>query len=148
MAYKYRKNANHEKYGDVLKHLRKRKGIEKHKFSKMIIEAINTLNAYKSTNKEISNKNQRNKNQKEDNKRKEIQEKQNNADLKYALSIIEGRCYICGKPGHKSPQCKLKTKIPKEEWAITKAKQSHAMEIDKHMKQNNQSSTISLSESK
>ena len=42
----------------------------------------------------------------------------------------------------------MKTKIPKEEWAITKAKQTHAMEIDKHTNQNNQSSTISSSESK
>ena len=68
--------------------------------------------------------------------------------MEYIFSTIEGKCYICGKPGHKSPHCKLKTKIPKEEWAITKAKQSHAMEIDEHMNQNNQSSRISSSESK
>ena len=33
---------------------------------------------------------------------------------------LEGSCYCCGKRGHKSPQCKLKDKIPKAEWAINK----------------------------
>ena len=62
LAYKYLKNANHEKYGDVLKNLPKRKGIGKNEFPKTIVESINTLNAYKSMHKETSNKNQRNKN--------------------------------------------------------------------------------------
>ena len=33
---------------------------------------------------------------------------------------LEGKCYCCGKPGHKSPQCYMKSKIPREEWAINK----------------------------
>ena len=33
-VYKYLKNANHEKYGNILKHLRERKGIKKDKFPK------------------------------------------------------------------------------------------------------------------
>jgi hypothetical protein len=33
---------------------------------------------------------------------------------------MEGRCYCCGKPGHKSPTCRHKNK-PKDEWAINKA---------------------------
>ena len=143
-AYKYLKNANHEKYGDVLKHLRERKGIGKNEFPKTIIEAINTLNAFKSTNKEKSNKIQRNNNRKqEDDKNLEIQNKEENTNMRYTFSTIEGRCYICGKPGHKSPQCKMKAKIPKEEWAITKAKQSHAMAINESVEQNDQMSTIS-----
>ena len=53
--------------------------------------------------KETSNKNQRNKNWKgEDNKHEEMQEKPSNAEMKYTFSTIEGRCYIYGKPGHKS----------------------------------------------
>jgi hypothetical protein len=35
---------------------------------------------------------------------------------------IEGKCYCCGKGGHKSPMCRLKDKITKEEWDINKAK--------------------------
>ena len=35
-TYKYLKNANHEKYGNVLKHLRERKGIGKDEFPKKL----------------------------------------------------------------------------------------------------------------
>ena len=59
-AYKYLKNANHGKNGDVLKHLRKREDIGKKEFPKTIVESVNTLNSYKSTHKETSNNNQRN----------------------------------------------------------------------------------------
>ena len=26
------------------------------------------------------------------------------------------KCYCCGNPGHKSPECPWKNKIPKQEW--------------------------------
>ena len=32
------------------------------------------------------------------------------------LTQIEGRCYCCGKYGHKLPQYKLKDSKPKSEW--------------------------------
>jgi len=41
---------------------------------------------------------------------------------------MEGKCYCCGKPGHKSPKCPHKER-PREEWAIHKVKadeQAHA----------------------
>jgi hypothetical protein len=41
--------------------------------------------------------------------------------------MLEGKCWCCGKAGHKSPTCRDKNK-PKEEWAINKLKdkdQSH-----------------------
>ena len=41
-------------------------------------------------------------------------------DLTFAQ--LEGKCYCCGKPGHKSPQCAHKDK-PKPEWWINKAQQ-------------------------
>eukprot|EP00957_Ditylum_brightwellii_P138374 10547200-Ditylum_brightwellii.AAC.1 len=34
---------------------------------------------------------------------------------------MEGKCYCCGKPGHKSPQCSKRNTIPRDEWAINKA---------------------------
>ncbi|MGC8553781.1 MAG: hypothetical protein ACP5O7_13110 [Phycisphaerae bacterium] len=30
-------------------------------------------------------------------------------------------CFICGKPGHRSPQCPDKDNIPRNQWAIKKA---------------------------
>ena len=69
-------------------------------------------------------------------------------EMKYIFSTIEGNCHICGKPGHKSPPCELKNKIPREEWAITKAKQTHAMKIDEPVEQKTQHSSISSTESR
>jgi hypothetical protein len=40
---------------------------------------------------------------------------------------MEGKCYCCGKPGHRPSDCRQKEKIPKEEWVINKS-QSHTAE--------------------
>ena len=45
--------------------------------------------------------------------------------MNLSFAQLEGKCYCCGKAGHKSPTCRDKGK-PKEEWAINKAHQSHA----------------------
>jgi hypothetical protein len=42
--------------------------------------------------------------------------------LEMSFAMLEGKCCCCGKPGHNSPLCHLKDKIPKEDWAIIKAK--------------------------
>ena len=56
-------------------------------------------------------------------KEKEKASKENNKDeqeaLKLSFAQMEGRCYCCGKPDHKSPKCCYKNK-PKSEWAINK----------------------------
>jgi len=49
----------------------------------------------------------------------------NNADTPtLSFAQLEGKCYCCGKPGHKSPDCRKKAVIPRDEWAINKA-QAH-----------------------
>eukprot|EP00957_Ditylum_brightwellii_P017715 1334617-Ditylum_brightwellii.AAC.1 len=34
---------------------------------------------------------------------------------------MEGKCYCCGKTGHKSPQCTKKSTIARNDWAINKS---------------------------
>ena len=89
------------------------KGIGKDKLPKTIIDAINTLYTYKTMHKESINKNKRNHIQQgNENQNENTQESSNSMEMKYTFSTIEGKYYIRGKPGHKSPQCKLKNKIP------------------------------------
>ena len=64
------------------------------------------------------------------NKRKEQKPSGNannskNEDNPVVLSFaqLEGKCYCCGKPGHKSPECDKNDRIPKDEWAINKQQQ-------------------------
>ncbi|KAI2501792.1 Reverse transcriptase (RNA-dependent DNA polymerase) [Fragilaria crotonensis] len=46
-------------------------------------------------------------------------------EVNLSFAQLEGKCYCCGKAGHKSPSCREKDK-PKDKWAINKAQQSHA----------------------
>jgi len=48
-------------------------------------------------------------------------DKESNIAPKLTFAQMEGKCYCCGKGGHKSPQCHHKSR-PKEEWTINKAK--------------------------
>jgi hypothetical protein len=50
-------------------------------------------------------------------------------EINLSFAQMEGKCYCCGKPGHKSPTCRHKDK-PKDQWAINKASgQSHAQSV-------------------
>jgi hypothetical protein len=55
------------------------------------------------------------------------QAKQETEPEKISLSFaqMEGMCYCCSKPGHRSPQCHFKDR-PKAEWAMNMSQQSHA----------------------
>ena len=101
-AYKLVKNANKEKFGNVIKHLRERKGIGKDEFPKTMVSAINTLNTYKST--QSSNSYNSKAQVKSDSQNRHITNVNNNEEgLKFTFMNIEGRCYCCGQKGHKLP---------------------------------------------
>ena len=55
------------------------------------------------------------------------------------FAMLEGKCYCCGKTGHKSPTCRLKDKIAKEDWAINKAK-SNETEEQSHLNSHEETS--------
>ena len=48
-----------------------------------------------------------------------------------SFAQIEGKYYCCGKGGHKSPECRDKKRIPKDQWAINKV---HVEEKPKEVK--------------
>ena len=67
---------------------------------------------------------------KPNNSKKEVNNNNNNDNdevLQISMAQMDGKCYCCGKSGHKSPACRYKDK-PKAEWAINKSRnrqQSH-----------------------
>ena len=78
------------------------------------------------------------------NEKKERENNNNiNDDVMPRLAFtMSGKCYCCGKEGHKLPACQFKDKIPREEWVINKEQQQHAQtnnnnEMDNNSSQNN-----------
>jgi hypothetical protein len=59
-----------------------------------------------------------------------------------SFATIEGKCYCCGKGGHKSPACRMKDKIPKDEWAINKAKVSEQSHVTTEVKSDTSSQEV------
>jgi hypothetical protein len=66
-----------------------------------------------------------------DNNKKSKDDKEDKDEQEVPMSFVqlEGRCYCCGKPGHRSPDCQKKDKISQEEWAINKVEASHIPSI-------------------
>lgn len=54
-------------------------------------------------------------------KRDGVKQESQNPNLSFAQ--MEGKCYCCGKSGHKSPECRYNNK-PKKEWTINRMKSS------------------------
>ena len=123
-AYKFLKNANPQKYGQVIKHLKDRKSIGKDEFPKTLTLAINTLstqNYEKDRNSINNNNNQNNNKEKNSYKDDRSEHEKKTENPTYTFATMEYKCYCCGGKGHKSPQCPLKDKIPKTDWAFNKA---------------------------
>ena len=107
MAFTYLHNADQAKYGSLLKGLRTQMSLGQNQYPKTITEANNVL----SNHRFDSGSSKKGKSSDDEDDKAEA------PSLSFAQ--LEGKCYCCGKPGHKSPSCRHKNR-PKEEWAINK----------------------------
>jgi hypothetical protein len=119
-AYLYLENADQDKYGTILNNLNSQKSLGNDQFPRTIVETNNVLSNHKF---DVIKKKQENQNTHHlrANPHKNKEKDKQSTPLSFAQ--MEGRCYCCGKPGHKSPDCRSKDKTPKDEWAINKAQQ-------------------------
>ena len=123
LAYLYLDNADKTKYGSILTGLITQQSLGNNQYPKSVTEANNVLSNHRFDvmPKTIA----KNKSQGEGNKNQDSKDDgREDEDVNLSFAQLEGKCYCCGKAGHKSPSCRDKNK-PKEEWAINKA-QSHA----------------------
>jgi hypothetical protein len=125
LAYLYLENSDQTKYGSLLIGLNTQQSLGNNQYPKTITEANNVLSNHKFDSTTTAKKFEKTDKEKD----RVLIEKPKDEELVLSFSPIEGKCYCCGKGGHRLPQCKLKNR-PKEEWAINKAqeneKQSHA----------------------
>jgi hypothetical protein len=132
MAFIYLENADPKKYGPVLTNLNSQKLLGNDQYPKTLIETNNVLGSHRFDANETHKKTGQGQPRREDNSSSKEPDQDKIPPLSFAQ--MEGKCYCCGKPGHKSPVCRHKSK-PKDEWAINKAEinqeQQHAQQDKK-----------------
>jgi hypothetical protein len=116
LAFTYLAHVDQTKYRSILTGLITQQSLCNDKYPKTITEANNVLSNHRFDIARFANKTP-NKNQSDEAKREPEPEK-----INLSFAQMEGKCFCCGKIGHKSPQCRFKDK-PKTEWAINKSQQ-------------------------
>ena len=95
-------NADQKKCGTVLKNLNSQKSLGSDQHPKKLIEATNMLSNHCYDSSKSRTNSQRSRGHNNNNN-----EKEQEADEVPMLPFhqMEGKCYCCGKAGHKSPKC-------------------------------------------
>eukprot|EP00957_Ditylum_brightwellii_P057500 4359408-Ditylum_brightwellii.AAC.1 len=99
-AFIYLENLDQTKYGSILKGLNEQKLLGNNQYPKTITESNNVLSNHRFDKKKFPKKKSQSEND-------DTENTTNEGDESPALSFaqMEGKCFCCGKSGHKSPQC-------------------------------------------
>ena len=105
-AYLHLENADQDKYGSILKNLNSQRALRNDQYPKTIIETTNVMSNHPFD-----------KTTKHNTKFTKAKAKGDDDEPSPTLLFtqLDRKCYCCGKPGHKSPYCNKKDKIPREQ---------------------------------
>jgi hypothetical protein len=117
-TFMYLENSEQDTYRSIISNLNSHKSLSNDQYPRTILKTNNVLSNHKFDI--IKGKRPE---QKHHNKSKPKEDKDEEEVTPLSSAHMEGKCYCCEKPGHKSPDCRSKEKILREEWAINKSQQ-------------------------
>ncbi len=116
MAYLVIRGSDQSKYGTLTRHFVSQYALGNDQYPRTILKAVDVLTNHKFDQKFNDNQ-----------KRNKEKQQGGDGDTPAATSFAQKKekdkdviCFICGKPGHRLPQCPDKDNIPKNKWAINK----------------------------
>jgi len=137
IAFLYMENADKMKYGSLLTGLQTQISLGNNQYPQSIIEANNVLSNHRFDNGNRAKHHAI--------KKENINENSTEESPEMSFSQLEGKCYCCGKVGHKSPNCRWKDK-PKNEWVINKLRNQQQQQ-QSHLSTNTSSHQSNRSQS-
>ena len=112
-------NCDKNKYGTLINGLDSQQALGTEQYPKTVAATTEVLSNHKFDQAYYDAKkkrgNQRNRGNGTDHTLPTQEGQDSGNPLNLSFANIEGTCYCCGKPEHKSPNCRLKDKIPREE---------------------------------
>ena len=110
VAFLFLDNADKNKYGSLITQLSMQQSLGNNQYPKSVTEATNVLSNHRfdTIPSKINSKKKPTTDDTSSNK-----DKEESPSLSFAQ--LEGKCFCCGKPGHRSTTCKQKNTKPKSE---------------------------------
>ena len=143
-AYLYLENSDKNKYGSLINGLDSQQALGTNQYPTTLAKATEVLSNHRfdSAYMEQKKRKTRNNNNSDNTNQTKSQEGQESAPTpQLSFANIEGKCYCCGKPGHKSPQCRLRDKTERKDWAINKVAKNENIHVQ--AKGQDEESTVS-----
>ena len=143
-AYLYLENSDKNKYGSLINGLDSQQALGTNQYPTTLAKATEVLSNHRfdSAYMEQKKRKTRNNNNSESTNQTKSNEGQESAPTpQLSFANIEGKCYCCGKPGHKSPVCRMRDKTERKDWAINKVAKNENIHVQ--AKGQDEESTVS-----
>ena len=101
----YLTNADQKKYGSIIQDLSTQQSLHNDQYPKTVINANNVLSNHKFDNYKSQACQSGKDRERSDKNSKDDKEDKDEQEVPTSFAQLKGRCYCCGKPGDRPPDC-------------------------------------------